>query len=407
MSDAEPRAPPREKPPPNLAERLSALEEAIEAVDPRATPDASTPRGASAAVAADPAMRALLDSVNEGALLLARDGSVIYANPRAVETLSGGAPPQAGKGPIELPPEARAAIAPALAGSAPVLRREAELHTPDGSSSRVRLTATALPPPGLARVVVALTELDEARDSRRRLEQRLGERAREAADAHEALETFAYAVSHDLRAPLRAIDGFLGDVEAESDRLSEAASASLARVRRATQQADALMEALLRLSRVGRVTMEKRLVDFTAIADSVARRLAQASPERRASVRVERGLLAWADEGLARTLLDCLLENAWKFTSAKPTATIEVGREPTEIGPVFHVRDDGAGFDPAHASRLFAPFQRLHAPTEFPGVGIGLAIANRVVSRHGGRIWAEGRPGEGATVYFVLPGEAT
>lgn len=406
MSDEEPGARAGEKTTSNLARRLSALEDAIEAVDARSEPDASTPRGASASVAADPAMRALLDSVNEGALLLARDGSVLYANPRAVEALSGGAPPQAAKRPIELPPEARAALAPALAGSAPVLRRETELHAPDGRSSRVRLTATALPPPGLARVVVALTELDDARESRRRIERRLAERDREIADAHDALEALAYGVSHDLRAPIRAIDGFLGDVEAESERLSADAQASLARVRRATQQAESLMEALLRLSRVGRVTMEKRLVDLTAIADSVARRLAQAAPERRASVRVERGLLAWADEGLARTLLDCLLENAWKFTGAKPTATIEVGREPTEIGPVFHVRDDGAGFDPAHASRLFAPFQRLHAATEFPGVGIGLAIAKRVVSRHGGRIWAEGRPGAGATIYFTLPSEA-
>jgi signal transduction histidine kinase len=219
---------------------------------------------------------------------------------------------------------------------------------------------------------------------------------------NEELESFSYAVAHDLRAPLRAIDGF-GAILLEDyrDRLDDEGRQYLNYVRGAAQQMAQLIDDLLGLSRVTRSEFQRRHADLTALARAVAARLAQSEPDRRAEVVVADGLAATADPGLLAIMFENLLGNAWKFTRKSPAARIEVG----SMGgapPVFFVRDNGAGFDMAFASKLFGMFQRLHAADEFEGTGIGLATVHRVVRRHGGRIWAEAAVGEGAAFFFTL-----
>lgn len=214
------------------------------------------------------------------------------------------------------------------------------------------------------------------------------------------LEAFAYSVSHDLRAPLRAIDGFSEVlVEDLGPRLDREALDHLERGRGAAQRMGTLIDDLLRLSRLGRAEMHLTAVDVTSVAEGIARELAEHEPERDVTWVVEDGILVDADGPLARILMQNLLHNAWKYTSRLPAAHIEVGL--VAPGVVF-VRDDGVGFDMAYAGRLFGAFQRLHSQSEFPGTGIGLATVRRVVTRHGGWIHAHSRPGEGAVFWFTL-----
>jgi light-regulated signal transduction histidine kinase (bacteriophytochrome) len=165
---------------------------------------------------------------------------------------------------------------------------------------------------------------------------------------------------------------------------------------------DTLIEDLLKLSRVGRAEMQHRPLDLSALAQAVVEEVRQSDPQRDATFHIAPGLRAQGDERLIRIVLDNLLRNAWKFTSRKPKAVIELGQlqGPT---PVFFVRDNGAGFDMAYAQKLFGVFQRLHSNSEFPGTGVGLATVQRIIHRHGGRVWAEAAPEKGATFYFTLP----
>jgi light-regulated signal transduction histidine kinase (bacteriophytochrome) len=229
-------------------------------------------------------------------------------------------------------------------------------------------------------------------------------REREAAlAANRELETFSYSVSHDLRAPLRAIGGFSRILEEDAaERLDAEDRKTLARVQEGVQKMGQLIEDLLGLSRVARAELARARVDVTSIAREVVERLRGVEPERRVDVVIEDALVAEADSGLVRALLENLLGNAWKFTSKKASARIELGRSAEPGRVVYFVRDDGAGFDMTYAKRLFAPFQRLHSSNDFEGTGIGLATAQRIVRRHGGKIWAEGTPGAGATFFFTL-----
>ena len=214
------------------------------------------------------------------------------------------------------------------------------------------------------------------------------------------LEAFAYSVSHDLRAPLRAIDGFSQVLlEDLGPRLDGEALDHLARVRGAAQRMGVLIDDLLRLSRLGRAEMHLKAVDLTGVARGVARELADREPERDVTWVIDPGVVVAADEPLLRVLLENLLQNAWKYTSRLPTARIEVGL--VAPGVVF-VRDDGVGFDMVYADRLFGAFQRLHRQSEFPGTGIGLATVRRIVTRHGGWIHAHSRPDAGAVFWFTL-----
>jgi DNA-binding response OmpR family regulator len=217
------------------------------------------------------------------------------------------------------------------------------------------------------------------------------------------LEAFSYSVSHDLRAPLRSIDGFSRALlEDYADKLDENGKRYLERVRTAAQRMGQLIDDLLALSKVGRAELQRGPVDLSALAREVAAELGNATPSRGVQVMIPDGMVTNADHRLLRVLLENLLGNAWKFTTAVPTATIEVGVMQREGVPTYFVRDNGAGFDMAQAARLFTPFQRLHSEAEFPGTGIGLATVYRIVDRHGGRVWAESAVKQGATFLWTL-----
>ncbi len=218
------------------------------------------------------------------------------------------------------------------------------------------------------------------------------------------LEAFAYSVSHDLRAPLRAIDGFSQAlVEDCAEELGETGRGYLERVRAAAKRMSELIDDMLELSRIGRAELTRGEVDLSSMAHEIAAELERREPERKVTFVITPNLTAQADSRLLRVVLENLIGNAWKFTSKKPSATISVGVTDSGNGTVYFVADDGTGFEQAYAEKLFAPFKRLHTEAEFPGTGIGLATVHRVVDRHGGSIWAEGKPGEGATFFFTLP----
>lgn len=217
------------------------------------------------------------------------------------------------------------------------------------------------------------------------------------------LESFSYSVSHDLRAPLRSIDGFSQVLlEDYGEQLPPEAVGYLDRVRAATQRMSILIDDLLNLSRVSRAPMRSEKVELSELAEAIARELAQGHPSRRVEFRIEPGIAVHGDPPLLRALLENLLGNAWKYTAKHERAVIAFGRESRDDGPVYFVRDDGAGFDPRYVERLFGAFQRLHADSEFPGTGVGLATVQRIVRRHGGEVWAEGAVEKGATFYFRL-----
>jgi light-regulated signal transduction histidine kinase (bacteriophytochrome) len=223
------------------------------------------------------------------------------------------------------------------------------------------------------------------------------------------LESFSYSVSHDLRAPLRSIDGFSQALlEDCSDKLDDSGQDYLHRIRNATQRMGNLIDDLLNLSQVTRSEMHLEPVNLSLLASNICTELQRSHPEQQIEFVVQPGLFAQGDARLLNVLLINLLNNAWKFSSKNPHAQIEFGilSDPTD-NPAYFVRDNGAGFDMAFTNKLFGPFQRLHSAKEFPGNGIGLATVQRITHRHGGKVWAEGALGEGATFYFTLKPEAT
>ncbi|MEA2748654.1 MAG: hypothetical protein QOI41_2797 [Myxococcales bacterium] len=229
--------------------------------------------------------------------------------------------------------------------------------------------------------------------------------AKEQAEmANRELEAFSYSVAHDLRAPLRGMNGFAQLLVTEyASKLDDEGRDWLEEILQNSQKMGALIDALLSMSRLTRAEIHKESVDLSTAARGIARELARDEPERSVDVVVVDGLHTRADPTLVHALLQNLLANAWKFTSRAASARIEVGGVRSAFGPAFFVRDNGAGFDMAFAKKLFTPFQRLHTPAEFPGTGIGLANVHRIVHRHGGRVWAEGCVGAGATFFFTLP----
>ena len=222
---------------------------------------------------------------------------------------------------------------------------------------------------------------------------------------NEELESFSHSVAHDLRAPLRSIDGFaLALIEDYADKLDDDGKGYLRYVRESAQQMSQLIDDMLALARVTRGEFERGPVDLTQIARSIGAALARVSPSRSVDFSVAEGLVANGDARLLTIALENLLGNAWKYSSQRERARIEVGITTTEPR-AFFVRDNGAGFDMAYADKLFGMFQRLHANTEFEGTGIGLATVQRVIRRHGGRIWAQAAVGQGATFFFTLDGD--
>ncbi|NPC54810.1 PAS domain-containing sensor histidine kinase [Caenimonas soli] len=223
--------------------------------------------------------------------------------------------------------------------------------------------------------------------------------------ANQELEAFSYSVSHDLRTPLVTVQGFVRLLGKQLEAIGDTKVRHyLSRITEAVDHMGRLVDGLLALSHVTRRKLEYEDVDLSRMANEVLGMLQQSQPQRAVAITVQPGLRARADARLMAALLENLLGNAWKFTSATAHAEISVGMEKqTKAEAVFFVRDNGAGFEMAHAAQLFNAFERLHAASEFPGMGIGLATVARVLARHGGRAWAESEPGKGARFYFSLP----
>jgi hypothetical protein len=235
------------------------------------------------------------------------------------------------------------------------------------------------------------------------LERRVCERTAELEAANHDLAAFSHSVSHDLRAPLRGIDGWtLALLEDCASQLDAQAVEYLGRIRAEAERMGQLIDDLLNLSRYTLREMQFVPVDLSALAMEVVGDLRTRAPERAVDCRIAPGMVARGDAGLLRVALSNLLANAWKFTDRCANAEVQFGPEQTGAESHFTVRDNGAGFDMAYAGKLFAPFQRLHRPSEYPGTGIGLATVQRIVARHGGRIWVEAAPGRGAAFHFTL-----
>ena len=278
---------------------------------------------------------------------------------------------------------------------------EVRRRTKDGRIIDVWLTVNRLVDDQRRPVAIASTERDIT--ERKQAEDKLKHYAEELETTNKELEAFSYSVSHDLMAPLRVLDGFSEAALSDyGERLDETGKDYLMRVRKASQTMSELIEALLKLSRISQAEMYMEEVNLSRMAQSTVDDLKAVKPGRQAEVVIAPGIMANGDRALLRILLQNLLDNAWKFTAKCPVAKIEVGVNEKNGEKVYFIRDNGVGFDMKYADKLFQPFRRLHSKDEFPGTGIGLATVQRVINRHGGRIWAEAEIGKGATFYFTL-----
>jgi light-regulated signal transduction histidine kinase (bacteriophytochrome) len=253
----------------------------------------------------------------------------------------------------------------------------------------------------------AVAALIESRNEVRRanadLERHVTERTRQLEAANRELEAFAYAVSHDLRAPLRSMSGFSQILQENAPPgLDDKSRHYLQRIHDASVRMSSLIDDLLNLSRIGRSELTARPISLSQIAAEAAAAIRDRHPTREVQLEITPGIEVSADPRLLRIALENLLSNAWKYTARSPQARVSVGTQTGDGGPVYFVRDNGVGFDMKYADKLFVPFQRLHPEAEFPGSGIGLVTVQRIVARHGGRIWADAKPDEGATFYFTM-----
>jgi PAS domain S-box-containing protein len=289
-------------------------------------------------------------------------------------------------------------------------RYEFDFVTLDGETRRVVMYIDLIPATETSVAsLVDITQLRETQDELQQLteelEERVERRTAELEAANDELEAFAYSVSHDLRAPLRSIDGFSqAVVEDYAEQLDETGKDYLRRVRKASQRMGELIDDMLQLSRITRAKLEQDRVDLSALAVQIIDELRAGEPDRSVEVEIEPDMTAEGDRTLLRVLLQNLLSNAWKFTANTDPARIRFFSETSDAGEtVFTVADNGAGFDMAYQNKLFQPFQRLHRDDQFPGTGVGLATVRRVVNRHGGEVCGEGEVGEGARFSFTLP----
>jgi PAS domain S-box-containing protein len=290
-----------------------------------------------------------------------------------------------------------------------IRNEEIQVRTKSGKLLDVLVSAEIVPLNGINCVLTIqydISDLKRAEREVRRLNADLERKQMALEEANKDLESFSYSVAHDLRAPLRSIDGFSKMVlDGYADKLDPQGKKLLDTVRESAQRMADLIDDLLALSRVVGLDMHMTRVDLSAMAKAVVERLQDAHPDRRARITIAEGAAALVDSNLVGIAMENLLGNAWKFTSRVPVAHIEFGCRVQDGETLYFIRDNGAGFDMAYSAKLFGVFQRLHSMTEFEGTGIGLATVQRVISRHGGRVWGEGRVGEGATFSFTLGGK--
>ena len=364
--------------------------------------------------------RAILDAALDCVITMDGQGRVIEFNPAAERTFGYRKRDVFGRPLADLiiPADLRQAHRDGLArhratGEQKVLGHRIEMRAlrSDGSEFPVEIAITKIPGNGeelYTGYLRDITDRKQSEDALRavnaELEQRVSERTVELQAAADELEAFSYSVSHDLRAPLRSIAGFSQAlIEDAGPELSGEALTHLDRIRNATGRMGQLIDDLLQLSKVSRGEMTREPVNLSDLAVRVAGELDKRATGHSPAVTIAPSLVAMGDPRLLRILIENLLDNAWKFTSRQTDAQVEIGSEQGADGSTtFHIRDNGVGFDATYADKLFAPFQRLHAVSEFPGTGIGLATVRRIVHRHGGRVWAEGAPGHGARVSFTL-----
>lgn len=288
----------------------------------------------------------------------------------------------------------------ALIGSSSVLARLRAMRASIDESLRDPTYASRIAEPAgelrpLAASVNQLLDQVQTRDVT------LRRRSAELETANKELDAFAYAVSHDLRAPLGSITGFAQALGELSEKLDDTGRECVFWILESAKQMGQLIEGLLQMARFASADVQRGDVDLSEIARGIAVNLQRNAPDRAVVFDIPESLRANGDERLLRALLENLIGNAWKFTSKRDEARIEIGVRRDDGVPAFYVRDNGAGFDPAHAAKMFRPFQRLHSEKEFSGTGIGLATVQKIVQRHGGRVWAEGEPERGATIYFT------
>ena len=294
-----------------------------------------------------------------------------------------------------------------------VHRMTCDLRHADGSLRTVQLTFAPMPGDP-ASEVTSLVQVEDVSERvraearihalNRSLETRVQLRTRELLLANKELESFSYTISHDLRAPLRAIDGFSQILDSRhAGQLDATGRGYLARIRAAAARMSELIDALLTISRLGRGDLHREWVDMSAVAGEIVAELHEQDPQRQVLVSITPGMQVYADRALLRNLLQNLLDNAWKFTRDADPARISLQPLVNAEVPSFALTDNGTGFDPAYANKLFRPFQRLHDQAQFEGHGIGLASVRRIVERHGGSIRAESAPGQGARFVFSLP----
>ncbi len=303
-------------------------------------------------------------------------------------------------------PEARAKLLQAIAEQGRIHNVEIQMKTKTNEQIDVLVSVEQIEINGqmcALTIQYDITELKRAEREVRRLNRDLEQRQKALEVVNAELESFSYSVAHDLRTPLRSIDGFSQAVlEDYMDKLDEDGQKYLQSIRRSAQQMARLIDDLLMLSKVTRSEIHLETVNLSAIARSLLAHFQKNDPERRVEVVIPPELIIEADGRLMTIVLENLLGNAWKFTSKCPEARIELGLEEKEGKTVYFVRDNGAGFDMTYAHKLFGAFQRLHSAKEFDGTGIGLAIVRRIILRHGGQVWAEGEVDKGATLYFTL-----
>jgi PAS domain S-box-containing protein len=360
-------------------------------------------------------LRGLLESAPDGIIIVDRAGTIILVNRQAQRMF--------GYGEAELTGRSVEDLLPAGLRARHLAHRDRYTEKPttrpmgagltlsgrrrDGSEFPVEVSLSPMQTPDgllVTSVIRDVTERRRIEDHVRTLNESLTRQLAELAAVNRELESFSYSVSHDLRAPLRSIDGFSQALlEEHGDALDETAADYLRRIRVATQRMGDLIDDLLDLSRVTRREMRHDDVDLSALASAVMAGLSGAAPERPVEVRIAEGLRGRGDPALLRLVLENLLGNAWKFTARQRPARIEMGVQRDGDRLTYYVRDNGVGFDMAYADKLFGAFQRLHGPTEFPGTGIGLATVQRVILRHGGQVWAQSVVGQGATFFFTLP----